>query len=134
MMLRNARVMPTIPAQDMARAKAFYSQKLGLTAAQELEGGAGVIYECGDGFGFLLFPSAGESSGTHTQMAFEVDDAPATVKELRGRGVTFEEYDLPGFKTVDSIAETGGVKGAWFKDSEGNLIAVGEPVPARVTR
>jgi hypothetical protein len=59
-------------------------------------------------------------------LGWDVDDVEAAVAELRGRGVVFEEYDLPGFKTVDGIAEIAGEKGAWFKDSEGNLLAIGQ--------
>jgi hypothetical protein len=84
-----------------------------------------------------LFISSGVSSGQFTQMAFEVTDLEATVQALRARGVTFEEYDLPGLKTVDGIAKVegnypskGGVGelAAWFKDSEGNLLAIGQPL------
>jgi hypothetical protein len=70
-------------------------------------------------------------------MGWEVEDLEATVAELRSRGVVFEEYDLPGLRTVDGIADIegnypskGGVgeKGAWFHDSEGNLLGIGQPV------
>lgn len=66
------------------------------------------------------------SAGSATQAGFTVDDFDATVTELRGRGVTFEEYDMPGLKTVNGVAETGGMKTAWFKDTEGNTIAVSQ--------
>jgi hypothetical protein len=59
-------------------------------------------------------------------LGWSVDDLDATVQELRSNGVVFEEYDLPGFKTVDGIAEIEGVKGGWFKDSEGNTLAVAQ--------
>jgi hypothetical protein len=84
-----------------------------------------------------LFISSGVSSGQFTQMPFEVTDLEATIQALRARGVTFEEYDLPGLKTVDGIAKVegnypskGGVGelAAWFKDSEGNLLAIGQPL------
>jgi catechol 2,3-dioxygenase-like lactoylglutathione lyase family enzyme len=119
----NSEVFATIPAQDLARAKSFYSEKLGLEPAEERP--EGVRYQCGTG-AFLLFESSGAASGDHTQLGWDVDDLAATVRELRERGVVFEEYDLPGFKTVDGIAEIAGEKGAWFKDSEGNLLALGE--------
>jgi len=81
-----------------------------------------------------LFQSAGAASGTHTQMGWEVADIEATVSELRMRGVVFEEYDLPGLKTVNGIANIEGnypskgvgERAAWFKDSEGNLIGIGQ--------
>lgn len=109
---------------------------LGLEPVEERPGG--LRYQCGSGE-FALFQSAGVASGTHTQMAWEVDDIEATVAELRRRGVVFEAYDLPGLKTVDGIAQVtgnypskGGIgeKGAWFKDSEGNLLAIGQSLRA----
>ena len=74
--------------------------------------------------------SGGKPSGTHTQLAIEVEDLQQTVKDLQDKGVKFEEYDTPMLKTVNGVADFGGTKGAWFKDSEGNLIALGLPVPA----
>jgi predicted enzyme related to lactoylglutathione lyase len=122
-MLANSDVNATIPAQDLERAKSFYADQLDLKPIEERP--EGLRYRCGNG-GFLLFESSGAASGDHTQMGWDVDDLEATVEELRGRGVVFEEYDLPGFKTVNGIAEIAGEKGAWFKDSEGNLLAIGQ--------
>ena len=123
--LADSHVNATIPARDLERAKNFYADKLGLKPAEERPDG--LRYRCGDGE-FLLFESSGEPSGTHTQLGWDVDDLEATVSELRANGVVFEEYDLPGFKTVEGIAEIAGEKGAWFKDSEGNLLAIGERI------
>ena len=101
---------------------------MGLTpAGQDPLGGA--VYELADGTRFLLFQSSGAPSGTHTQLALEVEDADSTFRDLRGRGVKFEEYDVPGLKTEDGVATFGELKSAWFHDSEGNLIAIGTPVP-----
>jgi catechol 2,3-dioxygenase-like lactoylglutathione lyase family enzyme len=133
-MLKNGRVAARLPAQDLERARAFYSEKLGLEAAEEREGGLRYV---GPGGEFALFQSAGSAAGDHTQMMWEVDDIEATVRELRSRGVVFEEYDLPGLKTVDGIAEIegqypskgSGERGAWFRDSEGNMLGIGELVP-----
>lgn len=122
-MLDKANVYATIPARDLERARSFYDQKLGLRPTEERP--EGLRYECGNG-GFLLFTSSGEPSGTHTQLGWDVDDIEAAVKTLRDQGVVFEEYDLPDFKTVNGIAEIEGERGAWFKDSEGNLLAIGE--------
>jgi catechol 2,3-dioxygenase-like lactoylglutathione lyase family enzyme len=133
-MLENCDVAARIPAQDLARAKSFYSSKLGLEPVEERPGG--LRYKCGNGY-FILFQSSGAASGSHTQMAWEVDDIQAIVSELRNRGVTFEEYDHPGLKTINGIAEVkgnypskGGVgeRGAWFRDSEGNLLGIGQPI------
>jgi catechol 2,3-dioxygenase-like lactoylglutathione lyase family enzyme len=132
-MLKNGRVATRLPAQNLERAKAFYAEKLGLEPVEEREGG--LRYTCAAGE-FALFESSGSASGDHTQMGWEVDDIEATVRDLRARGVVFEEYDLPELETVDGIADIDGnypskgigERGAWFRDSEGNLLAIGQPV------
>ena len=129
----NAEVSTRLPAQDLGRARAFYAQKLGLEPVEEREGG--LRYRCGNCY-FAVFQSAGRASGDHTQIAFEVDDLESVVAELRRRGVVFEEVDVPGLRTVDGIADIEGnypskgvcERGAWFRDSEGNLLGVGQPV------
>jgi catechol 2,3-dioxygenase-like lactoylglutathione lyase family enzyme len=135
-MLASSRVATRLPAQDLQRARAFYADKLGLEPAEERPGG--LLYHCAAG-DFALFESAGAASGSHTQMAWEVDDIEAVVGELRSRGVVFEEYDLPGLTTVEGIAEVagnypskGGVgeRAAWFRDSEGNVLGIGQPIAA----
>jgi len=88
------------------------------------------------GVEFCLFSSAGTSDGSFTQMTFTVEDLDTVVTELRQRGVVFEEYDMPGLRTVDGIAFIEGnypskgvaERGAWFRDSEGNMIALAQPV------
>ena len=132
-MLRSERVASRLPAQDLGRARAFYAEKLGLEPVEEREGG--LRYVCAQGE-FALFASAGAASGDHTQMGWEVDDIEATVRELRARGVVFEDYDLPGLTTIDGIADIEGnypskgrgERGAWFRDSEGNMLGIGQPV------
>jgi catechol 2,3-dioxygenase-like lactoylglutathione lyase family enzyme len=132
--LAESSVASRIPVQDLSRARAFYAEKLGLEPAEERPGG--LRYRCGNGE-FSLFESAGAATGDHTQMAWQVDDLERTVAELRQRGLTFEEYDGPGLTTVNGIAEVegnypskGGIgeKAAWFKDSEGNLLGIGQAV------
>ena len=133
-MLKDGKVATRIPVQDLQRARSFYAEKLGLEPSEERPGG--LLYRCGEGE-FALFESAGAASGDHTQMGWEVEDIEATVEWLRGRGVVFEEYDFPGLRTVNGIAEIagnypskGGVgeKAAWFRDSEGNLFGIGQPI------
>jgi catechol 2,3-dioxygenase-like lactoylglutathione lyase family enzyme len=133
-MTRFQDVATRLPAQDLQRARAFYAEKLGLAPAEERPGG--LRYQCGNGQ-FALFESAGCASGDHTQIGFEVDDIDAVVAELRSRGVVFEDVDVPGLHTVDGIADVegnypskGGVgeRAAWFHDSEGNLIGLGQSV------
>ncbi|MEU2107899.1 VOC family protein [Streptomyces sp. NPDC019507] len=132
--LSDARIATRLPAQDLDRARRFYSEKLGLDPVDERPGG--LLYRCGDSH-FALFRSAGASSGTFTQMAFEVDDIAAAVTELEGRGVVFETVDLPGLRTVGGVADiegnypskgARGERAAWFRDSEGNMLGVGQPV------
>jgi catechol 2,3-dioxygenase-like lactoylglutathione lyase family enzyme len=122
-MFQPTAAMAAMPAQDFDRAKSFYAEKLGLEPVEESSEEA--RYRVGDQV-FLVFPSTGKASGDHTQLGFEVDDLEASVKFLRERGVVFEEYDMPNFKSVDGIVELEGEKGAWFKDSEGNLIAIAQ--------
>lgn len=125
-------VTTRLPAQDLERARLFYSEKLGLEPDEARPGG--LLYLCGGG-SFGLFASSGAASGTHTQMGFEVTDVRAAVRVLRTRGVVFETYDMPGLRTDEGIAEivgnypSKGGKGelaVWFKDSEGNLIGLGQ--------
>jgi catechol 2,3-dioxygenase-like lactoylglutathione lyase family enzyme len=133
-MLNDSGVATRLPARDLERARAFYAEKLGLEPVEERPGG--LRYRCGTG-SFVLFESTGVASGDHTQMAWEVDDIQTVVRRLRSRGVVFEEIDVPGLRTVDGIAEvegnypsSGGVgeRAAWFHDSEGNLLGIGQPV------
>jgi catechol 2,3-dioxygenase-like lactoylglutathione lyase family enzyme len=132
-MLKESSVATRLPARDLNRARKFYSDKLGLEPIEQRAGS--LRYRSGNTF-FVLFESAGEASGSHTQMGWEVEDIEATVAALKARGVVFEEYDLPGLKTVNGIAEIAGnypskgvgEKGSWFKDSEGNLLGIGQPL------
>jgi catechol 2,3-dioxygenase-like lactoylglutathione lyase family enzyme len=132
-MLGNGRVASRLPAQNLERARAWYAEKLGLEPVEEREGGLRYVCAAGE---FALFQSAGSASGDHTQMGWEVEDIEATVRELRARGVVFEEYDVPGLETVDGIAEIegnypskgSGERGAWFRDSEGNMLGIGQPL------
>ena len=129
-MLEASKVAARIPAQDLQRARAFYAEKLGLEPSVELPGG--LLYRCGEGE-FGLFESAGAASGDHTQMSWQVEDIETIVEWLRARGVVFEEYDFPGIRTVNGIAEVrdseGNLfgKGAWFRDSEGNVLGINRP-------
>jgi len=128
-MLKITQSVATIPAQDIKRARQFYEQKLGLTAGEEQQDGS-VEYRQGNST-FLVFPSMGKAAGNHTQMGLDVDDIKAAANELKSKAIKLEEYDYPEFKTKDGIADLpDGSKGAWFKDTEGNLIALAQRVPA----
>ncbi|MFF3457034.1 VOC family protein [Streptomyces sp. NPDC002730] len=133
-LLARGRVATRLPAQDLDRARRFYSELLGLEPVDERPGG--LLYRCG-GVEFALFMSTGASPGTFTQMGWEVDGIEAVVAELKQRGVVFEEVEVPGLRTRDGIAEIDGnypskgargERAAWFRDSEGNLLGVGELV------
>ena len=114
-----------IPSKDMEKARRFYEEALKLSPEAELPDGS-VIYRCGEGTGFSVFPSMGASDGSFTQLGFWVADVEEEMRDLRSRGVVFEEYDMPGFKTENGVLSMDGYKGAWFKDPDGNLLSIGE--------
>ena len=120
-MLKDQDVQSTLPAKDLNRARDFYEKKLGLTIESEDEGG--IFFRSGKTH-FFVFVSTGEPSGNHTQMGWPVADIEAEVNALKEKEVQFEEYDLPEFKTENSIVTFGESKSAWFHDSEGNLLAI----------
>jgi len=123
-MLTDLHMYATLPATDLERARRFYAEKLGLIPESELPGG--LWYRCGRDTRFSVFTSQGEASGTHTQALWLVEDVESEVAALKARGVVFEEYDLPALSTINSIATIGPNKGAWFKDSEGNLLSLAQ--------
>ena len=123
-MLKNSRIVPYIPVADVARARKFYEDKIGLTPRETYAGG--VIYECGSGSWVFMYPSPGAGTSKASTAFWAVDDVAAEVAALKSRGVKFEEYDMPGIKTVDAVATSGGAKTAWFKDSEGNILAISQ--------
>ena len=120
--LARSRAIAKIPAKDLDRARAFYRDRLGLEPAEEREGG--LRYLCGD-TEFHVFLSAGEASGTATQLGFEVEDIDAAFAALRGRGVAFEPdrvVDVGG----NYPSKGSGERGAWFRDSEGNVLGLAQ--------
>jgi catechol 2,3-dioxygenase-like lactoylglutathione lyase family enzyme len=123
-MLSNARVMPTIPVVNLERARRFYETTLGLRPAGPPTPD-GILYEGGGGTRLFLYPRQ-PTKADHTVASFVVDDIEAAVSALKGRGLVFEEYDYPDFKTVNSIATLASERAAWFKDTEGNVLAVSQ--------
>ena len=120
-MLNDSDTYTTIPVSDLARAQRFYSETLGLTPAMITEGG--VMYRTGV-TRFFVYPSAHKASG-HTQMSWVVGDIKAEVAALKAKGIEFLEYDVPGLKMVDSIAQSGpAVWTAYFRDPDGNLLGL----------
>ncbi|HSU09285.1 MAG TPA: VOC family protein [Pseudonocardia sp.] len=134
MALTDARIEARLPAQDLDRARRWYADKLGLEPVEERDGG--LRYEGAAGV-FCLFASAGAAEGAFTQLAFSVDDIETEVAELRRRGVVFEEYDMPGMRKVDGITDVAGnypskgtwERAVWFRDSEGNMLGMGQSLP-----
>jgi len=125
-MLQNQPMYAYIPARDVKRARRFYEEKVGLKPGQEIMGG--VSYQFGEHTAAFLY-DAGDSAGTNraSQAFWRVDDVEKEVAQLRARGVKFEEYDpeeIGGLTMKDGIAEGGGTKAAWFKDTEGNIMAI----------
>jgi catechol 2,3-dioxygenase-like lactoylglutathione lyase family enzyme len=129
--LTSAHVVTKLPAQDLERARRFYGDVLGLEPVEER--GGGLRYLCG-ATEFHLFESAGAASGASTQAGFEVEDLETAVAELRARGLRFERFDVPGFELRGDIvvvpsnypSKGTGELGAFFRDSEGNLLSVGQ--------
>ena len=122
-MLTNVKTATTLPVVDLERAKAFYKDKLGLKTSEDVPGGA--MLEAGTGQRIMLYQRE-RTKADHTVIGFEVEDVEKEVKELKGRGIVFEEYDMSDLKTVDSIAIIGNWKAAWFKDTEGNILSINE--------
>jgi predicted enzyme related to lactoylglutathione lyase len=111
-----------IPARDMARARQFYEGKVGLKPKQELNGG--VVYEFAQGTACFLYPTPNAGTSQASQAFWSVDDVDALILKLKARGVVFEDYAMPGEKSAAGAITAGGAKAAWFKDSEGNIMAL----------
>ncbi len=124
-MLDRARFICPIPVADRARARAFYVETLELPFVAESE--AGVLVALDGGARILLFESAAGVGPGHTVAGWEVDGLESTIARLEDRGVVFEDYDLPGLRTEHHIAWIGPERAAWFRDSEGNVLAISEP-------
>jgi catechol 2,3-dioxygenase-like lactoylglutathione lyase family enzyme len=115
-----------LPVKDMARARRFYEQGLGLTPGG-LKPDGKFVYQCG-GTELALFPREGGTKADHTAVSFRVDDIAKSVRDLQERGVQFADYDLPGLKTVDHVCVLGSEKAAWFQDPEGNILCLHEDI------
>lgn len=125
-MLNNSPIRPTIPVADLNRAKKFYEITLGLKPVPDdnNETTPGIaVFECGNSTLIELY-ERGPSKADHTVATFEVSNIEEEVNVLRGKGVNFEEYDMPEIKTQNGIATQGSMKAAWFKDSEGNILCI----------
>jgi catechol 2,3-dioxygenase-like lactoylglutathione lyase family enzyme len=122
--LQGCSVGAMVPVNDMAKAKEFYEGALGLSGGTE-EGDGGMTYEFGEGTRMHVYPSPGHTGSGATLAAFRTDDVDGLVDELSSNGVTFEQYDEGPFKTNEKgIAVMGEIRGGWFRDPDGNILAV----------
>jgi predicted enzyme related to lactoylglutathione lyase len=121
-MLQRSPMFAYLPVKDVKRARQFYEQKLGFSPKRETAGG--VIYEFAGATACFMYPTPNAGTSRASQAFWQVEDVEREVAELKSKGVVFEEYDMPGLKTKDGIAVGGGAKTAWFKDTEGNILAI----------
>jgi predicted enzyme related to lactoylglutathione lyase len=122
MMLQDFPMYAYIPAKDLARARQFYEVKLGFKPKEEANGG--VIYAFGQGTACFLYPTPNAGTSQASQAFWSVDDVDREIEALKARGVVFEDYDMPGERSPAGAISAGGAKAAWFKDSEGNIMAL----------
>ncbi|MBI1624550.1 VOC family protein [Comamonas suwonensis] len=123
-MLSHSAVTTMLPVIDMVRARAFYEECLGLQPGALRPDGK-FVYQVG-GSALALFPKPGGTKAEHTAISFQVPDIVASIEALKSRGVVFEDYDFPDFKTVNHVCVLGSEKAAWFKDTEGNYLCLHE--------
>jgi catechol 2,3-dioxygenase-like lactoylglutathione lyase family enzyme len=121
-MLASSKAISMLPVVEMSRARKFYEEALGLPRPVVQPNGT-AQYEAG-GTRFALYPRQTPTRADHTALSFEVKDLAAEMKQLRARGVVFEEYDLPGLKTENGVCVLGSERAAWFKDPEGNILCI----------
>jgi catechol 2,3-dioxygenase-like lactoylglutathione lyase family enzyme len=124
-MLRDATFVCPIPVEDLERARQFYAGTLGLPWVSESE--AGILLGLAGGARILLYRSPGGARPSHTVAGWEVPELEPLIARLEAGGVAFEDYDLPGLTTENHIAWIGPERAAWFRDSEGNVLAISEP-------
>jgi predicted enzyme related to lactoylglutathione lyase len=122
-MLQSSPMYSYIPAKDVPRARRFYEQKLGFKPTKEANGG--VVYEFGNRTACFLYPTPNAGTSHASQAFWQVSDIEQEVADLKERGVEFEDYEMPGAdKSPSGVVTAGGAKAAWFKDSEGNIMAI----------
>jgi catechol 2,3-dioxygenase-like lactoylglutathione lyase family enzyme len=120
-MLADSPVVAVVAVSDLNGARTFYSETLGLTPSGMDEPG-GVLYDCGGGTRLLVYESGFAGKNEATAASWQVDDLEGEIAALEAKGIAFEEYDLPGIERVGAIHTTGGIRAAWFKDPEGNIL------------
>lgn len=126
-MLQDAPMYAYIPARDLARARQFYEGKLGFKPGLQTNGG--VVYAFGKGTACFLYPTENAGTSKASQAFWSVEDVDALMVTLKAKGVVFEEYpEMEGERSAQGAVTAGGAKAAWFKDSEGNILALIEEV------
>jgi predicted enzyme related to lactoylglutathione lyase len=128
-MLDSGTMTANLPAADLARARRFYADTVGLQPVQEL-GEDMLVYRTSGGSVFSIYRTEYAGTAGHTLAQWHVDDVDAEVKALQDKGVTFEEYDMPGVEWANGVASMPGMgKAAWFKDTEGNILCIDDGLP-----
>ena len=121
-MLKDAKAFSGFSVDDLAAAKEFYGQTLGLELE---ESGPGLMLRIAGGNGVLVYPKDDHTPATYTILNFPVTDVEKAVDELTAVGVVFEHYDMPdGGQDAKGIMRRNGLVVAWFKDPAGNILAV----------
>jgi catechol 2,3-dioxygenase-like lactoylglutathione lyase family enzyme len=124
--LSHCQVTCMLPVKDLARARRFYEHGLQLTPLGARPDGK-FVYRCRD-TELALFPKPEGTKAEHTAISFRVSDIRSAIAALEQRGVVFDDYDLPGFKTVGHVCVLGSEKAAWFRDPEGNILCLHEDI------
>ena len=126
-MLTHNRISAVLVSTDLERSREFYELKVGLTLSPETIKNH-LIFACGDGTTLLVYGRPAGNSADHTQVRFWSTDIDSDVAALAQNGIDFEEYDSETFKTVNHIVTSAGIgRSAWFKDPDGNTIALFQP-------
>ncbi len=126
-MLANNRISAVLVSTDLERSERFYETKVGLTLSLETIKNH-LLFKCGDGTSLLIYGRAAGNKGDHTQVRFWSTDIEKDVSALAANDVVFDEYDTEAFKTINHIVTSPGIgRSAWFKDPDGNTIAVFQP-------
>jgi predicted enzyme related to lactoylglutathione lyase len=126
-MFAHNRASAVLVSTDLERSQRFYEEKVGLALSPESIKNH-LLFDCGDGTTVLVYGRGTGNTADHTQVRFWSTDIDQDVADLVANGVEFEEYDFGTFKTIDHIVTTPGIgRSAWFKDPDGNTIAVFQP-------
>jgi len=123
MTLTSSTVAVMLPISDPAQAEEFYAERLGLPF-EGTNSEQSLLFRLSGGSQLVLLPRPDQEPSPSTALSFEVDDLEASIAELEGRGVVFEDYDFPDFKTVDHVCVMASEKAAWFKDPNGNVLCL----------